>query len=252
MKRKTPLIVALAATLTAAALPASAEASHQRTCRSKGSATVLKSSHARIFKKKPPRRVRDDVDLDAVEGVPRYLFYGCLCRANRKFLLGGDRCSEAPGEGFGSVRNLRLAGRYVGYSVVTSCRGPHATFSVVRVKSLRTGRFRHEMGVGGTVQPPGASSTGWGFASDLELKPNGSVAWFRCEITTCAAEVRKADAAGEGVLLDSWTPARCVGENCFGGVTPAVPIDQDSLALSEDGKTVSWTKGGAPRSASID
>src|ERR687894_2341 len=103
----------LAAGLTVAALAATggaAQAATTPTCSKKSGTTVRATKQARVFK----RRGR---------------VYACLYRVardrvGRRFLLGDA-----------SVRNVRLAGRFVGYSRVVD-EGPRGT-----VKELRRGRI---------------------------------------------------------------------------------------------------------------
>jgi len=144
--------------------------------------------------------------------------YGCLYRP-------GD-VRRLPTEG-GEVHDFRQAGRYLAYATSGSAIGDE--FDRVYVLDLKTGRLLNTY-----------SST---FVSSIVVKRNGSVAWIQASIvqpprdsTEAWRELHKGEvAAVEDTLLDR-----------------SAAIDPESLALSADRTTVSWTRGGQPRQAPID
>ena len=162
----------VAAGLTAAFVAAAggpAEARRATACAKVGT-TVTATKYARVFRQ-------------------RGRTHACRYRTGRRFLLGGD-----------TVHNVRLAGRYVGYSrAVTGAAGRKIT-----VRELRRGRVVHDARA--AALPPS-------LITDLRLKRNGSVAWI-AQITPLDAplhpygmgdprpnyEVRKADRAGKALL----------------------------------------------------
>ena len=202
------------ATLTlgvAVALGASgtAESRHPQGCTIKGAKTLRATKHARVIEK--GTRV-----------------YGCLYRTGRRFLLAN------PAYGVGQVRNVRLAGRVVGYS--RQSQGKRK----VTVRELRRGRIVHDAAA--AVAPRCCSTA----VTDLELRRNGSVAWiaetipFDIPLAPPGSypdprpdyQVRKADRAGQA-LLDA-----------------AHDVAPRSLMLS--GATISWTRGGTTYAAVLD
>ena len=203
-----PLIAAGSALAVLAATGGTAQAATTPTCSKKSGTTVRATKQARVFKKSG--RV-----------------YACLYRVardrpGRRFLLGDA-----------SVRNVRLAGRFVGYSRVVD-EGARVT-----VKELRRGRIVHNA-------RPLTLSPGFPVVTDLVLKRNGSVAWIAgatpLDLPMAPPgtpvdrrpnfEVQKADRGGRA-LLDQGRE-----------IAPA------SLTLSRS--TFSWTKGGRNYSAQLD
>ena len=187
---------------------ASAQAATAPTCSKKSGTTVRATKHARVFTK-------------------RGRVYACLYRVardrpGRRFLLGNA-----------SVRNVRLAGRFVAYSRVVD-EGARVT-----VKELRRGRIVRNA-------RPMTLSPGFPVVTDLVLKRNGSLAWIAGSTPLDLPmappgtpvdrrpnfEVHKADTGGRAVLDQ--------GRD----IAPA------SLRLIRS--TVSWTKGGLIRSAQLD
>ena len=201
------LVAVSAALAVVAATSASAEAARTPTCTKKSGTTVVATKQARVFKK--GGRV-----------------YACLYRlarhrAGRRFLLGD-----------GSVRNVRLAGRFVGYSRVVDT-GPKVT-----VKELRRGRLVHNA-------RPTSLSPAPPVVTDLVLKRNGSVAWI----------------AGSTPLDIPMAPPGTVVPRPTYQVQKA---DRDSSAVLDQGRdiapgslalrrsTVSWSKGGRTYSAQLN
>ncbi|MDQ4130507.1 MAG: hypothetical protein M3133_05895 [Actinomycetota bacterium] len=220
IRLKPILIAALATVLTTAALP-TPPAEGRHTCRARGSTTVFSSRHARIYETRSGH------------------VYGCLYSANRRVLLGRSDCQ---GVTMGDPEDFRLAGRLVGYA--TSACNIDQGKDTVRVTDLRTGRKLVVADASPTFAMALPDIGGY-FVTDLEVKGNGSVAWIT-ELQASGSprqyEVRKSDdsvpSSGrirrESALLDS------------GGL-----IAPDSLELSRDRETISWTHAGTPRSAPI-
>ncbi len=110
-------------------------------CSKKGGKTLRASKEARVFKK-------------------RRQTYACLRRARRAFRLGGY---ELP-RGDDDVRNFRLRGRFVAYSLLRSGL-------TVRVMELRRGRIIHNARAARGFLP-------FGFLTDIRLARSGAVAWI--------------------------------------------------------------------------
>ncbi len=241
------MLIAVAVVATGI-LPAPAVAHRAAACSAKGSKTVLASKYARIFrvvKEKP------EAGVPGGERFPVDLLYGCLYRTNKRFFLGA-KVEEVPGFfAYGDVHNVRLVGRYVGYS--ETFYGYHGDGSTrVRVTSLRSGR--HRRALPSVLGPPPSDPCEpeplpcdvWfgGPLTDvtaLALKANGSVAWIgrqrgglRDGRRYTQYEVRKADRAAKNIPLDS-----------------GVDIDPESLTLNRYKRTISWTNGGLTKSAPL-
>jgi hypothetical protein len=157
---------------------------------------------------------------EAVMFTKGLYYYGCLSS------LGIVR--RLPEEGGGidvTAPHLpALAGRYVAYATSGSAIGDE--FDRLYVYDLRAGRpFLIE------------SST---FIRGIVLKRNGSVAWI---------EAAPADAGDQPV----WDVRKWANEEREGSVLVdrGADLDPDSLALSADRTSISWTRGGAPRTASL-
>lgn len=163
------LLAAAVTAVVVAAAGGTAEARRAPACAKAGS-TVTATKYARVFRQ-------------------RGRTYACRYRTGRRFLLGGD-----------TVHNVRIAGRYVGYSRVTGAAGRKIT-----VRELRRGRIVHDARA--AALPPS-------LITDLRLKRNGSVAWI-AQIMPLdlpllpphlrgdprpTYEVRKADRAGKALL----------------------------------------------------
>lgn len=154
--------------------------------------------------------------------------YACLYRGRRVFRIGARQSV-----GGGNARNLRLAGRFVAYT-------PTLNGVKLTVRDLRSGRVVHNEAAEDLTSPA------LSFLTDVKLRRTGAIAWIveRTPIdvplrpyrmpgdTLPDYQVLRADRAGRA-LLDS-------GRDIAPG----------SLRLS--GATVSWTKGGATRSAPLN
>jgi hypothetical protein len=214
--RASRLILSVA-TVAAAFLCLSAGAAGARpACSSKGSRTVLATKSARIFTKRAIVRPRYHVTR----------WYGCMYRYDRRFRLA---TVGEPGIFVTAVRPIRLAGRFVGYS--DFYEGPAGgTLADIHVRDLRSGRevFRHQAG-----EPDATDNQGP--VQDLELKPNGSIAWIEATKpvspqTQLTYRVLERAAGGQAVTLDE-----------------GPDVAPRSLAVSAS--TVYWTRAGVPRSA---
>ncbi len=212
------LAIALSAAGMAIALvPAPAAAQSSEGCRATGSRTVVATNQGRIF------TIRD-----RLAGRPVTFYFGCLYRVNRAFALGRDFQGRTFTD---TLRHARLAGPYAGYAVTSTVEQPCGSAAEVRVKDLRTGRMEQ--------RAPGAAQSGPERITDLELKPNSSVAWIA---TTCVPagpgrdEVRAIDGDGRRTLDTGVDGA-------------ADDVQGASLALS--GSTLYWTKGGAAVTARL-
>lgn len=149
-----------------------------------------------------------------------HLTYGCSFRVGRsvRFAL-----PDLP-LGYGA---LALAGPYVAYSVTGDCSADYCDPNSVVVQDLRTGRVRYVDGVDVAV----AHVTG------LVLRVNGAAAFITSTYDDTGAqrpgyEVVAVATGGPAKILDSGTA-----------------VDPGSLALA--GKTMYWTAGGQPRSATL-
>ena len=200
--RARPLLVAVAAAATAcAAVPEVAGADHRHPrCFPRGSDTVAMSARARVYE-------------TAEDENQNYAVVACALRTGRRVVLG--------------------TGMDIDYTyAVTTVRFTKWQLAVAWYSSSR---YFYSAGLdlvdlrAGTKN--GVTSMGWsGSVTDVELKPNGSVAWIQHREGTTT--VMKQDASGRHEL-DS-----------------GAGVARDSLALS--GSWLYWTKDGQPRVATLD
>ena len=143
--------------------------------------------------------------------------YGCLVRSGPVTRLGFAN----------RIRDPRLAGRYAGYRRILYLT-EFGSASGMTVVDLKTGRATvDEAGVPG--------SEGDSHVQSFALKRTGGVAWIGGDETLRNFSVWKVDAAASGVQqLDS-------GQQ----------IDDESMRLSADRRSVSWRNGSAERSAPL-
>jgi hypothetical protein len=148
--------------------------------------------------------------------------YACLFSVNRRVLLGRNWDDE-------TIETPRLTAPYVAY-VSIECGVGSCTPSIA-VRDLRDGALFRHLEVSSESLP--------GRPRDVEslvLKANGSVAWIVSRAgfmgSPSAVDVIAVDTTGRRVL-DS-----------------GVDVDPKSLALT--GSTLTWRKGGAARSASLN
>jgi hypothetical protein len=167
--------------------------------------TVYASEYARVFQK----RAKDADNPDPV--------YACLYSRNRVFRLGTDDCFDSHGVG-----DVRLAGRYVGYSVEVC--GISEGSDDVRVKDLRTGALVHHVDATDTVPVPDSY-----VVTDLELRRTGAVGWIVERFEDAGPngfEVHTLGRDGVNRIVDSSTQ-----------------IEKNSLALSQ--QWLFWRKDGS-------
>ena len=180
--------------------PGGAAAAKRATCEVPRSKTYLANQAVRVF------TTRD--------GVLR----ACHRRHRRPFRLA--RRIEVDTDGFEEFANVKLSGRHVAFTVRGCDRHGIYCFGGVRVWDVRTRRL--------------VRSTDGTWASDLELHPNGSVAWITAPLTltepATGAAVRVNDRAGERTLATG-------------------AIAADSLALG--GSMLYWTEEGIPRASAL-
>jgi hypothetical protein len=158
---------------------------------------------------------------EAVMFTKGLYYYGCLASVGTVRRLpeeGGGIDVTAP-------EIPVLAGRYLAYATTGSAIGDE--FDRLYVYDLRVGRrFVFE------------SST---FIRGIVLKRNGSVAWI---------EVAPADAGGDQAV---WDVRKLAIEEREGSVLldRGSDVDPASLALAPDRTGISWTRGGATRTAAL-
>jgi hypothetical protein len=189
--------------------PGGAAAAKRRTCEVPRSKTHLASQTVRVF------TTRERVDTSVGPGLDTVL-KACLRRHRRPFEL--ERSTAVDTAGFREFGNVTLAGTHVALTWRSCDRHGQYCAGGLKVWDVRA---RREV----------RSSEG-SWASDLELHPNGSVAWISAPLTltapATAGAVRVIDGAGERTLST-------------GAVAP------DSLALG--GARLYWTEDGLPRAS---
>ena len=192
-------------------LPGGAAAAKRPTCEVPRSKTYLANRAVRVF----TTRHRAETSLgSAVDTVLR----ACLRRHRRPFALARNTAVDT--DGYNEFANVALSGRHV--ALTTRSCDRHGMFCAggVRVWNVRTRRL--------------VRSTDETWARDLELHPNGSVAWITAPLAPAdpatPASVRVNDRAGERTLASG-------------------AIAADSLALG--GSTLYWTEDGVPRASAL-
>ena len=187
----------------------SAAAAKRATCEVPRSKTYVANQAVRVF----TTRHRTETSLGpAVDTVLR----ACLRQHRRPFALA--RSNAVDTDGFSEFDNVALSGRHVALTARSCDR--HGMFCAggVRVWNVRTRRLVR------------SSDDTW--ASDLELHPNGSVAWITAPLVQAPvateAAVRVNDRSGERTLATG-------------------AIAADSLALG--GSMLYWTQDGTPHSS---
>ena len=199
------------------ALPAAAGAS----CRSKAPSDAKVAQRSRTI-------VVYSVD-DETPGFEQRIMYGCEFRTGKL-----RRLDE--GRSFAHVLNLKLAGRYIGYSAYEEEPAGQTIYEQVHVDDLRTGeRRRYEVFFGQPFPPEYHERV-----RSLVLKPNGSLAWITAAYETREAQVlqvHRVEAPGKGRHHMKIDEGEAIGPN--------------SLALSENRRRIYWTNAGEPRSARL-
>jgi hypothetical protein len=181
-------------------------------CRSQRAQTDFQNDEGRAFE-----QLRFD-SLNA-EFVP--FTYACLFSANKRVRLGRNGEST-------ELTLPRVAAPYVAFAVA-DCPGA-SCYSTVLVRDLLGGRLVRNLDATMSGGAPGDTQ----HVTDLELKPNGSLAWLvqLSGYTTRKVEVVAVDASGRR-LLES-----------------GPDVEPESLTL--DGSTLSWRTGGVTHSATLD
>jgi len=181
-------------------------------CRSQRAQTDVENDDGRAFE-----QLR--FDSDNAEFVP--FAYACLFSVNKRVRLGRNAEST-------ELTLPRVVAPYVAFAVA-DCPGA-SCYSTVVVRDLRNGRLINDLAATMTGGAPGDTQ----HVTDLELKPNGSVAWLvqLSGYATRTIEVVAVDASGRR-LLES-----------------GPDVEPESLVL--DGSTLSWRTGGVTHSATLD
>jgi hypothetical protein len=176
------------------------------------------------------------------------------------FPLGGPvKCGGGGGGApCGGTKQFTLGGTYVAYEEVAGedMYGEPGHFEwIVVVRSLRTGRVLHRVPTGTPLKPrPGY--IGVGNVVALVVRSDGSVAWIADDYERTV---------GTGTLsVTPYFDVEAVDQSGSRLLASGINIDPSSLALpiggndigqhdeSIAGKTVYWTQGGEPFSASLD
>jgi len=206
------------AVLTTAGLAiggAPALAAPEDRCDRPGSRTEEASRYARVYSL---RRVENDA-------VTRR-WYACLYSTGRSVRLG---VTGPAGEFSDRISPVRLAGRHVAFAEEYTASTGDALGAVVQVRNLRTRALVHRF------QSPGDPNTY--DVTDLELHPDGSVAWIARIVAgipaTTTYELRSLSSDGQDAAL----------------VDSGAGLAARSLALS--GRTLYWTRDGVSRSTTL-
>lgn len=151
-------------------------------------------------------------------GIVRY--YGCLYRIGRRVHLGDDICEGAQDLCDARVRVPALAGRYAAYGDETCDLDAYTCTTRLVVRSLKTGRTKRRISITGDLLYVVVTSAGSvGFLTEV-IGPE----W------ESTLEIWKADRGGRK-RLDTGN------------------IGRTSLRLRQS--TMSWTKGGQRRTATL-
>jgi hypothetical protein len=197
---------------------------HARRCRPRGWQAVVENPFARVYSVPDP---------DAGRG-----YYVCRFETGTARWFGQDLTADDP---YGTDQSVdadatRLTNQKTAYVLIEadSRYEPRERQSLV-VRDVVSWDVEHEIQAGHHWGADfGAPGDEYGF-TDVALKENGAVAWIVAKgpYGDRSSEVRKTDATGEYVLLDS-----------------GAGIDRASLTL--DGSTLRWLNAGEPRAASLD
>lgn len=190
-------------------LPGASDARAKRSdCARAGAKTLVSTAAVRVYRR-------------------RQLTYVCAYSRGRHFHLGDDRPSEIAALRLGLVR---VAGRYVAFDTTTYNKNEPAY--ELRVVDARTGRTKRDGPALYSGDDPHDPTADRG-VTDIELKPNGSVAWVVQNpfVQPPRWEVDTSDRVGDRIL------------------DTGADIGAGSLASS--GSTLYWTNGGQARSATF-
>ena len=223
MSTRARIILALAAAAVAALIPPqAASAGHGCSAHARGGKITHKTKEAHVFQK-------------------RDRWYACAAKVGRPFPLPGvSRVSLGEADDGTVPAHLALSGVFVAYERYTlyPAAGAGDTNTDIYVVDLRTGK---PVVTEETTASAGREEDRW--ISRIVLKRNGSVAWTSSHYTY---ETYPGPVNYE-VHRFSLDPA------AYGRVTldSGADVDRDSLELSGDRRTVTWTDGGERRSAPL-
>jgi hypothetical protein len=217
--RITVTVAVLAAGLV---LAQPAAASHGCSKHAKGGKVTHKTKEAHVFEK-------------------NNRWYGCAARVKRPYVLPGLDTLEARQFSDGTVPNhITLAGVFVAYERYTllTAGGAGDTQTDLYVVDLRNGKVV----VDEDARPPTGQQEDRS-VTDLVLKRNGSVAWIS-DHWTYAQHPAVVNYEVHRFSRDPANPGRALLDS-------GADIERDSLTLGADRKTLSWTKGGQPKSGQL-
>ena len=183
-------------------------------CSATGSRTEEASRSARVYSR-------------VVAGGEVRRWYGCLYSADRRVRLGDV---GAPGSYLDRISPVRLAGRYVATANEWTATTGDAIGAVIVVRDLRTGAVVHRF-----ENDPAINTYD---VTDLELRANGAVAW-----------IARVVMAGTPATITDEVRTSLPGTSATRLLDEAPAVERRSLALS--GRTLYWTSGGVPRSATL-
>lgn len=219
---RTRIAVVLAVMVASLVLAQPASASHGCSAHARGGKITHKTREAHVFEK-------------------HNRWYGCASRVGRPFVLPGLDTITAREFGDGTVPTLiTLSGVYVAYERYTlyPAGGAGDTQTDIYVVDLRTGKPV----VTEQARTP-SPQTESRYVSDLVLKRNGSIGWISVR-WTYAQHPPVDDYAVHRFSREQSAPGRAT-------LDAGRDIDRDSLTLSADRRTMSWTNGGETRSAPL-
>jgi hypothetical protein len=230
MKRILLAVPLLAAIGLAGAAPAGAATG--ASCSARGSKTIASNSQARVYKLRGTKRLYG-------RNEPGTRFFGCSFSTGKRWSLGFDPDSFDISGPF--VEGHKLAGRYAAWYEASGTDSGPTGGSVVR-RDLKTGKVTRFDTPAELPSDPSTSpfktQTESFQPSVVVVKPNGSLAWIAnsggTEDTRCGSfgcRIMKFDGDGLGALDE--------GEDIGG------------LSLRLNGSTLSWTKGGARKTATL-
>lgn len=216
IKKLAPSLVV--AGLIALGLAPTASAHHGCSKHAKGAQIITKTKEAHVFIKKKR-------------------WYGCASKFGKVRQLPGLDTTDAIDFGDGEVpAHFRLAGQFVAYESHLLEPAGAETHSEVWIYDLGAGKTEYNS-IAGSTAPIAEDMV----LQRLVLKRNGSAAWSTRmrspndpDVSYEVHRFSKYAAVGGRVMLDS------------GG-----DLDAQSLALSADRLTISWTKGGQSKSAEL-
>jgi hypothetical protein len=187
-------------------------------CQLKGSRTVVRDAHARIY-----QRAGDT--------------FGCLYSRGHRYKVGGYSRDDS---GVVAQRNVRIAGAYVAFESYSEGKDG-LQYHVI---NLRTGREVQDVATGPTPGDTGVQGFvfGIGHTTTLQLRATGAVAWIASNRYTPSPqyEVRKRDTnSARGPDGDRGTKLLATGPD----------IDPKSLRLRRT--TLIWSQDGQPRASAL-